>query len=154
MPYSGYTICVPRIESVDLNLLAPLHVLLEERHVSRAADRLRMSQPAMSRALQRLRATLGDELLVRGPGGYQLTPRAERIREQLARTLPGLESVFSSESFDPRTAAQAFRLAGTDYTVSVLSSALLRRVFEASPGCTLRFEAWHPAVYHLSLIHI
>jgi DNA-binding transcriptional LysR family regulator len=138
---------VPRIESVDLNLLSPLSVLLEERHVSRAADRLRMSQPSMSRALQRLRATLGDELLVRGPGGYQLTPRAERIQAELQHALPWLEHVFSGEAFDPASASQAFRLAGTDYTVSVVSGALLRRIFEQSPGSTLRFEPWHHAVF-------
>ncbi|MFI1364865.1 LysR family transcriptional regulator [Streptomyces griseochromogenes] len=138
---------MPRIESVDLNLLAPLHALLEERHVSRAADRLHMSQPSMSRALQRLRATLGDELLVRGPGGYQLTPRAERIQAELEHALPRLEHVFSGEAFDPATAARSFHLAGTDYTVSVLSGALLARVFEQSPGSTVRFSRWHHAVF-------
>jgi DNA-binding transcriptional LysR family regulator len=138
---------VPRIESVDLNLLGPLNALLEERHVSRAADRLRMSQPAMSRALQRLRATLGDELLVRGPGGYQLTPRAEQIQAELQHALPRLEHVFSGEAFDPATAARAFRLAGTDYTVSVLSGAVLRQIFQQAPGSTLRFERWHHGVF-------
>jgi DNA-binding transcriptional LysR family regulator len=138
---------VPRIESADLNLLGPLSALLEERHVSRAADRLRMSQPAMSRALQRLRATIGDELLVRGPGGYQLTPRAEHIQAELEHALPRLEHVFSGEAFDPATAARAFRLAGTDYTISVLSGALLQQVVDQSPGSTLRFERWHHAVF-------
>ncbi|MEU4931968.1 LysR family transcriptional regulator [Streptomyces yokosukanensis] len=138
---------MPRIESVDLNLLAPLHALLEERHVSRAAARLRMSQPSMSRALQRLRAILGDELLVRGPGGYQLTPRAERIQAELQHALPRLEHVFSGETFDPATAARAFRLAGTDYTVSLLSGTLLGRVFEQSPGSTMLFTRWHHAVF-------
>ena len=58
-----------------------------------------------------------------------------------------LEHVFSGEEFDPATAARAFRLAGTDYTVSVLSGALLRRVFEQSPGASVRFERWHHAVF-------
>jgi DNA-binding transcriptional LysR family regulator len=147
MLYSLYAICVLRIESADLNLLVPLRTLLEERHVSRAADRLRVSQPSMSRALQRLRAALGDELLVRGPGGYQLTPRAERIQAELQHALPRLEHVFSGEPFDPATAARAFRLAGTDYTVSVLSGALLRRVFAESPGSTVLFSRWHHAVF-------
>ena len=132
---------------MDLNLLAPLHALLEERHVSRAADRLHMSQPSMSRALQRLRATLGDELLVRGPSGYQLTPRAERIRIELQHALPPLEHVFSGEEFDPATAARSFRLAGTDYTVSVLSGALLGRLFAQSPGSTVFFSRWHHTVF-------
>jgi DNA-binding transcriptional LysR family regulator len=147
MPYPAYAVCVLRIESVDLNLLAPLHALLEERHVSRAADRLHMSQPSMSRALQRLRATLGDELLVRGPGGYLLTPRAERIQTELQHALPRLEHVFSGEEFDPATTARAFRLAGTDYTVSVLSGTVLARLFAQSPGSTVNFARWHHTVF-------
>jgi DNA-binding transcriptional LysR family regulator len=147
MPYVAYAICVPRIESVDLNLLAPLNALLSERHVSRAADRLHMSQPAMSRALQRLRATLGDELLVRGPGGYQLTPRAERIAAELQHALPRLEHVFSGEQFDPAAAARVFRLAGTDYTVSVLSGAVLAQLFAQSPGSSVSFARWHHAIF-------
>lgn len=147
MPYLAYAVCVPRIESVDLNLLAPLHALLEERHVSRAADRLHMSQPSMSRALQRLRVTLGDELLVRGPGGYQLTPRARRIQAELEHALPRLEHVFSGEQFDPTTSARAFHLAGTDYTVSVLSGAVLAQVFAQSPASTVLFARWHHAVF-------
>ncbi|MFJ6987295.1 MULTISPECIES: LysR family transcriptional regulator [unclassified Streptomyces] len=138
---------MPRIESVDLNLLAPLHALLQERHVSRAAARLHMSQPSMSRALQRLRATLGDELLVRGPRGYQLTPRAERVQAELQLALPRLEHVFSGEVFDPATAARAFRLAGTDYTISLLSGALLGRILEQSPGSTVNFSRWHHAMF-------
>jgi DNA-binding transcriptional LysR family regulator len=136
------------IRGVDLNLLGPLAALLSERHVSRAAERVNMSQPAMSRALRKLRDTLGDELLVRSQAGYQLTPRAERIQRQLAVILPSLESLLSDEAFDPRTAAQAFRLAGTDYTVTVLGSALFQRVFQQSPNSTLQFEAWHHAVFH------
>lgn len=132
---------------MDLNLLAPLHALLEERHVSRAADRLHMSQPSMSRALQRLRATLGDELLVRGSGGYQLTPRAERIAADLEHALPRLEHVFSGEQFDPATAARAFRLAGTDYTIGVLSAAVLARLFAQSPGSSVHFSRWHHAIF-------
>src|ERR1700758_599936 len=116
------------IDRVDLNLLPPLVVLLEERHVSRAADRIALSQPAMSRALQRLRRHFGDELLVRGPDGYSLTPRAERIRAQLATVVAELNHLFDSESFDPATAAQSFRLAVSDYTVSALGPALVRHI--------------------------
>src|SRR5262249_41360329 len=119
----------------------------DERHVSRAAARMRMSQPAMSRALQRLRATLGDELLVRSSSGYQLTPRAERVHKQLTTLVPTIESLFTDRQFDPRESANTFRLAGTDYTVSVLGSALLRTFYDLSPNSTIRFEAWHRNVY-------
>ena len=135
------------IAGVDLNLLGPLAALLDERHVSRAAVRMRMSQPAMSRALQRLRATLGDELLVRGAGEYLLTPRAERLRKQLTTLVPTIESLFTEREFDARESANAFRLAGTDYTVSVLGSALLRTFYDRSPNSTISFEGWHRNVY-------
>ncbi|MBO2456858.1 LysR family transcriptional regulator [Actinomadura violacea] len=134
------------IERVDLNLLAPLAALLEERHVSRAAEVAGMSQPAMSRALQRLRDTLGDELLVRTPGGYRLTPRAERVQRQLRAVLPRLESLFAPEEFDPAEAAETFRVAGTDFT-QVFAPAIFQRVFRESPRSTLHFRTWHDAIY-------
>jgi DNA-binding transcriptional LysR family regulator len=134
------------IERVDLNLLAPLSALLEERHVSHAAELAGMSQPAMSRALQRLRDTLGDELLVRTPGGYRITPRAERVQRQLRAVLPRLESLFAPEEFDPAEAAEAFRVAGTDYT-QVFAPAVFQRVFRESPRSTLHFRTWHDTIY-------
>ncbi|MFF0173975.1 LysR family transcriptional regulator [Micromonospora profundi] len=134
------------IERVDLNLLAPLAALLAERHVSRAAEVARLSQPAMSRALQRLRDTLDDELLVRTPRGYRLTPRAERIQRQLQTVLPGLESMFAPEQFDPAEAAESFRIAGTDYA-RVFAPAVFQRVFRESPRSTLHFRPWHDSIY-------
>jgi DNA-binding transcriptional LysR family regulator len=134
------------IERVDLNLLAPLAALLEEQHVSRAAEIAGMSQPAMSRALQRLRDTLGDELLVRTPHGYRLTPRAERVQRRLRAVLPRLESLFAPEVFDPAEAAESFRMAGTDYS-SVLAPAVFHRVFRESPRSTLHLRTWHDGVH-------
>src|SRR6266571_4880507 len=83
---------VTHLEGVDLNLLPPLAALLEERHVTRAAERSGLSQPAMSRALGRLRVLLDDQLLVRDGSGYVLTPRAERIQRQLAGVVPQMET--------------------------------------------------------------
>lgn len=128
------------IDQVDLNLLPPLVALLEEQHVSRAADRVRLSQPAMSRALQRLRRHFGDELLVRGPDGYSLTPRAERLRDQLTTAVTYLEQVFATEAFDPATAAQSFRLAVSDYTVATFGPTLVRTVLADSPNSTVSCE--------------
>ena len=73
---------VTHLHGVDLNLLPPLAALLEERHVTRAAERSGLSQPAMSSTLARLRRLLDDQLLVRDRSGYVLTPRAERIQRQ------------------------------------------------------------------------
>ncbi|OLT06574.1 LysR family transcriptional regulator [Pseudonocardia sp. CNS-004] len=134
------------LAQVDLNLLPALVALLEERHVSRAAERVNLSQPAMSRALQRLRHALADELLIRGAGGYILTRRAERLQSQLDDLLPQLSSLFTTEAFDPSEAEQPFRLAGTDYAVNTFGPALFRRILAASPHSTLRFDRWHDGV--------
>jgi DNA-binding transcriptional LysR family regulator len=75
------------LRAVDLNLLVMLEALLEEKNVTRAAGRLKMSQPAASRALARLRALFSDALLVEGPGGYVLSARAEEMRPMLRTTL-------------------------------------------------------------------
>jgi DNA-binding transcriptional LysR family regulator len=135
------------IDQVNLNLLPPLVALLEERHVSRAAERLRLSQPAMSRALQQLRRSFGDELLVRGPDGYTLTPRAQRIRGQLATTVTHLERLFAPETFDAATAAQSFRLAVSDYTVSALGPALVRTILIQSPNATVACEPLDEGIF-------
>ncbi len=135
------------IDQVDLNLLPPLAALLEERHVSRAGDRVRLSQPAMSRALQRLRRHFGDELLVRGPDGYSLTPRAERIRGQLATVVAQLNQLFGAETFDPATAARSFRLAVSDYTVSAFGPALVHTILTQSPNSTVSCEPFDAHVF-------
>jgi DNA-binding transcriptional LysR family regulator len=136
------------VVGVDLNLLGPLAALLRERHVSRAAERAHMSQPAMSRALAALRRAFGDELLVRGGGGYRLTPRAERLQRDLAAILPQLQSLFTGTPYNPLTADHAFRLAGTDYVLSVIGPPLVRRALVHSPAVTLHFGGWHERVYH------
>ena len=83
------------LSSLDLNLLPALDALLRRRNVSHAASDVGLSQPAMSRALARLRDLLGDALLVRVPGGgYALTPRAEALAGRLAPTLDHVKAVF------------------------------------------------------------
>jgi DNA-binding transcriptional LysR family regulator len=136
-----------QLQRVDLNLLVALAALLDERHVSRAADRIGLSQPATSRALQRLRRTLDDELLVRTRDGYQLTPRAERIQRELGGILPRLEVLFGTEGFDPQAATDSFRLMGTDFTTSVLGPGLSRRLFREAPGASMTFKQWHNGVF-------
>ncbi|WP_026910513.1 LysR family transcriptional regulator [Patulibacter minatonensis] len=136
-----------RLGSVDLNLLLPLAALLEERHVSRAAARAGLSQPAMSRALGRLREALGDELLVRAGGGYALTPRAERLHRELAAVLPRLEELVSDAPFSPHDAAETFRVTGTDYAAELLGPPVFERFFAASPRSQLRFAPVHDGVF-------
>ena len=128
------------IAGVDLNLLPALAALLEERHVSRAATRVGLSQPAMSRALQRLRRIFDDALLVSGPDGYTLTPRAERVHSRLAAVLSELDALFGAEDFDPMTAQESYRLELSDYSVAAFGADLARTIRAESPGSTLAYQ--------------
>lgn len=130
------------VDRVDLNLVPALAALLEERHVSRAATRVRLTQPAMSRVLSRLRRLFEDDLLVRGTSGYELTPRAEELRGQLLDVLPALGRLFTTTVFDPASAEHEFRLVGSDYAVLTFGADLFAHLLRHSPGSTLSFENW------------
>jgi DNA-binding transcriptional LysR family regulator len=82
-----------KLRQVDLNLLIFFAVIAEEKSVTRAASRLLLSQPAVSRALQRARATLQDDLLVRSPAGFELTLRGRKILQELEELLPKIEGL-------------------------------------------------------------
>lgn len=131
---------VVHIESADFNLLKALAVLLEERHVSRAAARFHLSQSAMSRTLARLRDTFGDELLVRTTQGYELTPRARAIQRELLILLPRLHSLVHGGDFEPDVATDTVRACCTDYVTTVLGGRLFPRVFHAAPHLSLSVE--------------
>jgi DNA-binding transcriptional LysR family regulator len=135
------------LENVDLNLLPPLYALLEERNISRAAERIGLSQSAMSRALQRLRRVLDDDLLVRATRDYRLTPRASLIRTQLALLVPQLDALFSGDTFDPASLRRTIRVVGSDYATAVVGPSLVRSVGEQAPHSTLRFAPWHPGIF-------
>ncbi len=125
----------------DLNLLVSLQVLLEERHVTRAAERLDISQPAMSAALARLRALLGDQLLVRGPQGLALTPRAEELAAQLRPVMGGIERMVApAPGFVPASSRRTFSLIGTDFVEYVLLPALAARLARDAPGVQVMFK--------------
>lgn len=96
------------LRNVDLNLLHALHALMEERHVTRAAKRCFLSQPAMSRALDRLRETFGDPLLVRTGRLYQRTPRGERVLRELESIMGQLGAMVQGEEFSQREARNVF----------------------------------------------
>lgn len=130
------------IDRVDLNLLTPLVALLEERQVSRAAVRVGLSQPAMSRALQRLRRLFDDSLLVRAPDGFRLSARAEEIYLQLTTVIPILETLLAPEGFDPRTSTQQVNIAGTDYAIHTYGTSIVQLIHTQSPDTPVRFHSW------------
>jgi DNA-binding transcriptional LysR family regulator len=139
-----------RLAKLDLNLLVVLDVLLAERNVTHAAQRLGLSQPTVSNALARLREALGDQLLVRTAGGMVPTARALAVQHRLSEALGGIADVVSlGASFEPGTARRSFVIAATDYVQFVLLGELLRKVREAAPGVTIQVVAprgqfpWH-----------
>lgn len=134
------------INGIDLNLMPPLAALLEHRNVTRAADACGMSQPAMSRALARLRDLIGDPLLVRGSAGYVLTPRAAALRPLLQATLDGVTALLTPAAFDPATALRTIRLAGTDSHSVGLVPQVMARLAQEAPGIDLRLEAYAPGL--------
>ena len=132
-----------QLSRVDLNLIPALVMLLDERSVSRAADAVGLSQSAMSRALQRLRRTLDDELLVRANEGYRLTPAAEQLKVELSEIVPRLSDMFLNREFDPVREAREFRMAGSDYAIAAFGTDLFSTVMSSAPNASLRFFPWH-----------
>jgi DNA-binding transcriptional LysR family regulator len=135
------------LRNVDLNLLHALYALLEERHVSHAAKRSFLSQPAMSRALDRLRETFGDPLLVRTGRVYERTPRGERVLRELESIMGRLAAMVEGEEFYPARSQERFRVAMTDHGSAILLPALLERVRKAAPHARLEISAWRTQAY-------
>jgi DNA-binding transcriptional LysR family regulator len=126
---------------LDLNLLVALEALIDEAHVTRAAERVGISQPAMSDALQRLRLHFGDELLVRVGRQYQLTALAAELREPLHELVQMAEGVVQRrERFDPETDSRIFNVVASEYSAYVLIQPLLKRITRDAPGVSLHLQ--------------
>lgn len=135
------------ISGLDLNLVPALDALLRHRNVTRAAAEVGLSQPAMSRALSRLRDVHNDPLLVRTGRGYTLTARAKEIQPQLTQALNHLRNSFQRQMFDPATQKRTISLAAADsHTVLILPGVMARLAAEA-PGVDVRVEAYRVGVY-------
>ena len=125
--------------ALDLNLLRVLDALMRERSVTRAGERIGLSQPAVSNALTRLRKILGDELFVRRGTDMLPTPRAEAIGPTLRTMLAQMEEVLSADAkFDPRAAERTFTFLGSDIISTLVMPLLSERIAAAAPGVRLR----------------
>jgi DNA-binding transcriptional LysR family regulator len=130
---------------IDLNLLVALGALLEERNLTRAGEKISVSQPTMSGALARLRQHFGDELLVRSGRQYVLTPAAERLLPAVQEALRQVERTLDvSPGFDAAVSTRQFSIALSDYAVTVLIEPLLRRLHELAPGVGLELSPIPP----------
>ena len=126
------------LSTLDLNLLRVFDAVARERHVTRAAQRLNLSQPAVSNALARLRGALNDELFLRRPGGVEPTELALALAGPVAEVLDRLRDTLAAHApFDPATSDRVFTLALSEYAEAVLAPALLERMAKDAPGCLL-----------------
>lgn len=132
-------------QQINLNDLLALEALLVECHITRAAQRCGISQSAMSHALRRLRATLGDPLLVRGQSGFVLTPRAARLAVVVTRALAELQhAMFVAPSFEPATSKREFHVGCVDLVVIPMLVPLMRTLEHEAPGVAVVVHPLEP----------
>lgn len=130
--HAGHT----ELAGIDLNLLLAFDALLAERHVTRAAAHLGITQSAASHALARLRDLFDDPILVRGPRGTMLpTPKATALAPAVHRVLADVTAIMRGDAaFDPTTARRTFRIAAGDYVELVLLPPLIARINRVAPN--------------------
>ncbi|MEX3916620.1 LysR family transcriptional regulator [Paraburkholderia sp. BR10872] len=119
---------------LDLNLLRALDALLDERNVTRAAQRLSLTQPAVSAMLTRLRESFGDPLFVRSQRGIVPTERALQLAAPLKQVLSEIEQMLQPQAFAPAEAEMTLTLASTDYALRAVVVPYLARLRETAPG--------------------
>lgn len=123
------------VSRVDLNLLVYLDVLLRERNVTRAAEELGISQPAMSNSLRRLRDLFSDPILVRTSDGMVPTDRAMELMPLVRNVLIAAEeAILPKAEFEPKISNRIFRIMASDYTECTLLPVLLRQIRQSAPG--------------------
>ncbi|MEA2818691.1 MAG: hypothetical protein QOJ86_695 [Bradyrhizobium sp.] len=130
----------PKLGAIDLNLLVVFDAIMRDRSVTRAGQRLGLSQPAISHALTRLRHMLKDELFVRSPSGMVPTPRAEELATPIRIALDGLQQSLEPVQFEPSKATTTFRIAVDNYAAIVLVAPIAAHVAKIAPGVTLDFR--------------
>jgi len=128
------------IRSLDANLIAPLQSLLELQHVSRAAERMHVSQSAMSATLARLRRHFDDELLVRAGSRYTLTPRGRQLLPLVNRAARAVEAALDVRTaFHPGSSDRRFTIIASDYAAGVLNPRLRALLTESAPEISVEF---------------
>lgn len=130
------------LRSIDLNLLVILDALLDEAHVGRAADRVGLSQPAASAALQRCRHLFGDALLERGRGTMRLTAKAESVRAPLKSVLAGIVHLVEPPEVPLAHIRAMIRITMADYPAALLAVGLQAGLARSAPGIDLVIQPW------------
>jgi len=133
------------LSRLDLNLLVALDALLSERSVTRAAERLGLSQPALSASLSRLRVHFDDPILVREGNNYVLSPLASRLVDQTAIALESARRVFAAHAdFDASDSTREFTIYGSDYAFVTVAHRVSALASERAPGVRFRFSLHNP----------
>jgi DNA-binding transcriptional LysR family regulator len=139
------------VRSLDLNLLRALAVLLEEQNASRAAERLHVTQPAVSGMLARLRNVFDDPLFVRTQRGLLPTPRAEALGPALKKLIQDANMLVSAEQFDPAVSDATLSISVNDYMQSVLVVPLIAQLRRCAPRMRLAIRNPHTSGQTISL---
>ncbi|NIB43423.1 LysR family transcriptional regulator [Pseudomaricurvus alkylphenolicus] len=130
-----------RFEHLDLNLLVALDVLLEERSITRSAERLHMTQSATSGVLKRLRAYFDDELLVQVGRKMQPTPYALELQEPVRDVMLKIRSsIVTRRTFEPSSSKRHFRIVCADFTITILLSNVIQNIEKEAPGITFEMN--------------
>ncbi|MDZ4045992.1 MAG: LysR family transcriptional regulator [Rhodoglobus sp.] len=136
-----------QLSRLDLNLLVSLDALLTERSVTRAAERLHLSQPALSASLSKLRIHFGDQILARRGNSYELTPLAVRLAEHTSTALESARRVFETQaSWSPSESTREFSIYGSDYGFVTIGRAVSALAAERAPGVRFRFMLHNPTI--------
>ncbi|MBK6356931.1 MAG: LysR family transcriptional regulator [Betaproteobacteria bacterium] len=130
------------LRRIDLNLLVILDTLLDEAHVTRAAQRLALSQPAMSNALARCRELFNDPLLIKAGAGMKLTAKAQSLRLPLKRALNNLDAVFEPEQPTLATLRAKIRIGMADALLVTVAAPLQQQLQQSAPGISLIYLPW------------
>lgn len=128
----------------NLNLLRTLQVLLEECHVSHAAERLHLTQSAVSRQLTQLRELFHDPLLVREKNHLVPTPRAEQIKQRLNDVLTECDDLFQPEVFQPELWKGRVAIASSDHVAQYFMPDLVENFSENAPNLNVVYHSWSP----------
>jgi DNA-binding transcriptional LysR family regulator len=138
-----------KLRRADLNLLITFAAIAEEKSVTAAASRLLLSQPAVSRALQRARAMFQDDLLVRSPHGFELTLRGRKILQELESLLPKMEHLVAPNVFDPARDKSHFRISGPDNVCTVVLPRLCQQYANGRYQVQFEFHPWQSGIAEL-----
>jgi DNA-binding transcriptional LysR family regulator len=132
-------LCIMVLNSVhlrefDLNLLTTFDVIMSERSIAGASERLKLSQSAVSHALGRMRKLVGDELFTREADGMRPTPRALQLAMPVRKALSDIEAAITSKSFVPEHSARTFVIGASDYSCTLIIPRLVARLAQTAPG--------------------